>query len=154
MNCCSSVSKRSPTLKNWLKARCEPLPFDDSVSHVPIPKWHTMQICNMVPHFSHNLFSVKGSTFCLACGAFSARKVRLLSKPCEKKCSVSFRRALDGLTSGQLPVVSMSWPRLPRLRQMALECPISSTFDDPDDVWPFDAEAHENETWPSFPGGL
>ncbi len=45
---------------NWLLSACEPLPFDDSLSHVKVPAWYIVQIANCVPHSSHDLFSYRG----------------------------------------------------------------------------------------------
>ena len=59
----------------------------------------------------------------MKCGAFSAKKCRLLAKACEGHVSVFSKRALDNLKLGKLPVQNMSWPRRPNvgLRQPAIQ---------------------------------
>ena len=111
-DCCSSVSRSSPNFLNWLKSPCFALPYNDSIRAVPIPKWYTVQVSNTVPHHSHNLYSIRGIIFCTTCGAFSAKKCRLLASLCHNACSVSSLRAKNKLLRAELPVKGMRWPRL------------------------------------------
>ena len=147
LQCSGSVSRHSPNLKNWLKAKCDVAQYDDSEKHVPIPSWHLVQIGNCIPHVSHELFSLKGIIFCMKCGSFGAKKCRLLAHECRKFCTVNSQVALDRLTHGQLPVASMSWPRLSGLRRQAPtpsepDVQATSHFDDPEPFLPLDYEAH------------
>ena len=150
LQCLGSVSKLSPNCKNWLKAMCETTPFDDSEKHVPVPSWHLVQIGNSIPHSTHQLFSLKGITFCMKCGAFGAKRCRLLVRQCRLTCSVASQRALDRLTSGNLPVEGMAWPRPPGLRrtpptylpQPSCQVQHHVNFDDPEDFGLLDAEAY------------
>ena len=112
--CCSAVSRGSANLKKILKSLCSALPYDDSQGLVPIPAWHLVQIGNTVPHSSHQLHSIRGIVCCDSCGAFAAKKCRLLAAACTGHCSVFSQRALDKLKSGQLPVSGMRWPRRPK----------------------------------------
>ena len=146
-DCVGSVCRTSPKLRNWLKAKCLALPYDDSIQLVPIHTWYVVQIGNNIPHSSHILYSYKGIVCCDACGAFGAKRCRLLAQQCEGHCTVSTERARNNLKLGQLPVPNMVWPRKPSLGlwQPAPEhipvraCTDStslaiSTLDDPD-IW-------------------
>ena len=58
------------------------------------------------------LYSIRGIVFCTVCGAFAAKKCRLLANACNLECSVSSLRAKDKLMRVELPSKSMRWPRL------------------------------------------
>ena len=110
-DCCSSVSCHSPNFINWLKSPCLALPFDDSQFPASVPTWYCIQIANTIPHSSHVLFSMRGIIFCNACGAYGAKKCKLLAGICNTVCSVASQRAKDRLMQGLLPTKLMRWPR-------------------------------------------
>ena len=105
-------SKSAPNSINWLSSRCVRLPFDDRLRPVPIPRWHTINIGNVIPHGSHHLWSYRSIIYCNLCGAFGVQRTRLLAKECHKHCTTSSERARSRIRSGQLPVAGMSWPPL------------------------------------------
>jgi hypothetical protein len=69
LDCSGAVSRTSTNVKNWLKAKCSALPYDDRQGLVPIPKWHLIQIGNTVPHSTHDLHTQRGIVICKVCGA-------------------------------------------------------------------------------------
>ena len=138
LDCSGSCSKGSTNVKNWLKAPCDPLPFDDSEAWVQVPAWHVLNIGSCVPHHSHNLMSYKGIAFCNECGAYSAKKCRLLNSECKKHCSLSSARAVRKLKNGELPISTMRWPRPPvrgKMQVPAERCSMAGApFDSSSDV--------------------
>ena len=114
LDCLSTVSRTSINARNWLRSRCYALPYDDSVSLIPIPGWHLVQIGNTLPHSSHTLYSHRGIVTCVSCGGFSSKKCRKLAQQCSGVISYTSKRALDRLRAGQLPETCISWPRAPR----------------------------------------
>jgi hypothetical protein len=145
LDCCGSCSRTSINVTNWLKASCDPLPYDDSQSIAVVPRWYRVQIGNNIPHASHELLSLRGIIFCNVCGAFSSKKCRKLNAPCLTPISVYCARALKKLKAGELPAQYLQWPRLPKVGVMRppIQCPRvavvdnvrsahTSHFDDPD----------------------
>ena len=151
LDCGGVSSATSKHAKLWLASSCSPLPYDDRFGPVPIPGWYSIYISGSIPHSSHSLFSIKGITFFQSCGAFAAKKCRLLNRPCSAVCSPFCARALTKLRVGELPVSTMCWPRRPSVCLMRPPQSISSRgdcasslesggpasfFDDPNaDIW-------------------
>jgi hypothetical protein len=115
LDCSGAVSKSSPTIKNWLKAKCSALPFDDRKQMVPIPMFHVVQIGNTIPHSTHTLSSYRGIICCTICGAYGVKKCKLLADVCKLHCTESTQLALDNLRLGLLPASCKAWPRCPNL---------------------------------------
>jgi len=115
LDCSGAVSKNSTNVKNWLKAKCSALPYDDRQSLVPIPKWHLIQIGNTVPHSTHELHTHRGIVICKVCGAIGIKKCKLLVGPCRLHCTVATQKSLDNLMTGVLPPSVKAWPRRPNL---------------------------------------
>jgi hypothetical protein len=115
LDCSGAVSKTSTNVKNWLKAKCSALPYDDRQGLVPIPKWHLIQIGNTVPHSTHDLHTHRGIVICKVCGAIGVKKCKLLVGPCRLHCTVATRKSLDNLMTGVLPPSVKTWPRRPNL---------------------------------------
>ena len=136
-DCGGSCSASSPNVRNWLRSACEPLPFDDSMSHVKVPFWYTVQIANCVPHSSHDLFSYRGIFYCSACGAFSSKRCRLLNSECSYHMSVYCAKAHMKLRAGELLVPTMRWPLPPKFGVM--QPATTYVQDDPANLDPFDA---------------
>lgn len=119
LDCGGSCSQSSVNVANWLRAKCTPLPFDDSDNWVYIPKFHVVQIANNIPHATHSLCSFRGIVFCSKCGAHSTKKCRLLNSECTRHTTAFTSRALAKLKSGQLPTSLVRWPRPPNRGVMA-----------------------------------
>jgi hypothetical protein len=115
LDCSGAVSRSSPTIKNWLKAKCAALPFDDRKQMVPIPQFHVVQIGNTIPHSTHTLASYRGIICCTICGAYGVKKCKLLAEECKLHCTASTQHALDKLRLGLLPASCKGWPRCPNL---------------------------------------
>ena len=151
LDCGGVATAASKHARLWLSSPCAPLPFDDRLRPVPVPGWYSIFISGSVPHSSHSLFSIKCITFCQTCGAFAAKKCRLLNRPCAGVCSPFCARALAKLRVGELPVPTMCWPRRPGVGFMRPPQIVSSlddcaapleserpasSFDDPNaDIW-------------------
>ena len=95
----------------WLVNKCEPLPFDDRIAAVPVPKFYTIHKGSTTIHSSHDIRSVRGISFCFVCGAFGKVKLHRLASSCVGYFASKIdeiRR--DKLMKCELPVKGMCWP--------------------------------------------
>ena len=111
LDCGSSVSSNSSSIRAWLLNRCEPLPFDDRFAAVPVPKHYTIHKGSAAIHSSHDVRSIRGISFCFKCGAFGKVKLHRLATQCVGHCvSKVDESRRDKLMQGELPVSGMLWP--------------------------------------------
>ena len=50
LDCGGSCRVSAKGTRRWFKSPCNPSPYDDAESWVPIPKWHVVQIGHTPPH--------------------------------------------------------------------------------------------------------
>ena len=111
LDCSGSTSVTASNVRKWLATRCAPLPYEDTNAPVPVHGWYVVNIGNNIPNSSHEMYSIKGISFCQKCGAFSSKKCRLLNKPCRSFCTDYTTRALTKLRAGELASVTCAHHR-------------------------------------------
>ena len=81
--CSMSFSLRSPSLRHWLKGKCNSI---GSALDRPVPLlFHTVHIKNQSIHSSHKLFKYRDLYYCKTCGAHgrTCTKIQKLASKCD-----------------------------------------------------------------------
>jgi hypothetical protein len=107
--CKSFCNPKAPTARNWLNAQCSQLQACYANGPVPIPLWYPLLIGKGIPHHSHDLYYLRGVTFCATCGAYATQKMKKLAQKCEPP-TWNMKIARDKLLKQQKPPSLTYWP--------------------------------------------
>ena len=108
--CCNSYSASDPACRQWLKGHCTA--FVDEAPHcrhIKIQNDVNIHLGNRHLHSSHNVYSHRGLSYWLKCGAVCTDQLRYLAKPCvppSKTGSIT----IHSIPAGKKPAGSAEWP--------------------------------------------
>ena len=107
--CKSVCNPKAPTARNLLNAQCSKLQASYTRGSVPIPIWYPHLIGNGIPHHTHDLYYLRGVSFCVTCGAYAVRKMQKLAQKCMPP-TISMKLARDQLRNQLKPASLKHWP--------------------------------------------